>query len=130
MLTMRTDMTKRVMIAEDDLHVRELVSIILRREGFEVVESTNGKDALVKLNGSNVDVLITDLNMPEMGGLELVRKLRNRTGSELTPVIMLTSENHESIRKKVEKAGINKWILKPCIRKDLKKAVRKLMSVN
>ena len=127
---MRTDMTKRVMIAEDDLHVRELVSIILRREGFEVVESTNGKDALVKLNGSNVDVLITDLNMPEMGGLELVRKLRNRTGSELTPVIMLTSENHESIRKKVEKAGINKWILKPCIRKDLKKAVRKLMSVN
>ena len=127
---MMTDMPKRVMVVEDDAHVRELVSIILRREGFEVVESTNGKDALIKLNGSNVDVLVTDLNMPEMGGLELVRKLRNRTGSELTPVIMMTSENHESMRKKVENAGINKWILKPCIRRDLKKAVRKLMAVN
>jgi two-component system chemotaxis response regulator CheY len=123
-------MPKRVLVVEDDAHVRELVSIILRREGFEVVESTNGKDALIKLNGSNVDVLVTDLNMPEMGGLELVRKLRNRTGSELTPVIMMTSENHESMRKKVENAGINKWILKPCIRRDLKKAVRKLMAVN
>jgi two-component system chemotaxis response regulator CheY len=123
-------MPKRVLVVEDDAHVRELVSIILRREGFEVVESTNGKDALIKLNGSNVDVLVTDLNMPEMGGLELVRKLRNRTGSELTPVIMMTSENHESMRKKVENAGINKWILKPCIRRDLKKAVRKLMAAN
>jgi len=130
MLTLITDMPKRVMVVEDDAHVRELVSIILKRDGYEVVESINGKDALIKLNGENIDMLITDLNMPEMGGLELVRKLRNRTGSELTPVIMITSENHESIRIKVEKAGINKWILKPCIRKDLKKAIRKLMSVN
>jgi two-component system chemotaxis response regulator CheY len=101
---MMTDVPKRVMVVEDDAHVRELVSIILKRDGFEVVESTNGKDALIKLNDSNIDMLVTDLNMPEMGGLELVRKLRNRTGAELTPVIMITSENHESIRKKVEKA--------------------------
>lgn len=127
---MLRDMPKRVMVAEDDLHVRELVSIILRREGFEVMESSNGKDALKKLNGSNVDMLITDLNMPEMGGIELAGKLRSRPDSELTPVIMITSETHEAIRKKVEKAGINKWILKPCIRRDLKKAVKKLMSVN
>ncbi len=60
---MMTNMPKTVMVVEVDAHVRELVSIILKREGFEVVESTNGKDALKRLRGLNIDMMINDLNM-------------------------------------------------------------------
>jgi two-component system chemotaxis response regulator CheY len=61
----------RVLVVDDALYIRELISLILRNKGYEVIKAANGKEALHALNGTNVDMLITDLNMPEMNGLEL-----------------------------------------------------------
>ncbi len=114
------------MIVDDAQKMREILSFMLKNEGFDVIESVNGKDALNKLKGSNIDMLITDLNMPEMNGFELVQRLRNNSTFHSTPVIMVTSEDHELIRKKAEQLGVNEWITKTLIHSDLIKAVNRL----
>ena len=116
------------MVVEDVKNVRELLSLILKNEGFDVIESVNGQDAWNKLDGSDIDMLITDLNMPEMNGFELVKKLRSSVDFNLTPVLMVTSENHEPIRKKAKQLGVNEWLMKPLIPSDLMDVVRRLIT--
>ena len=125
---MMIDKLKKVMVVDDVQHIRELLSLILKSEGFDVVESINGKDALNKLDGSYIDIVITDLNMPEMNGFEFVKKLRSSSDFHLTPVIMVTSENHVSIRRKAKQLGVNEWLMKPLIPSDLMNAVRRLIT--
>jgi two-component system, chemotaxis family, chemotaxis protein CheY len=125
---MMTDTTKRVMVVDDVQHIRELLSLILKNEGYDVIESVNGMDALAKLDGSSVDMLITDLNMPVMNGFELVKRLRNSDDFHSTPIIMVSSENHEAIRKKARRIGVNEWIIKPLIPSDLMDVVRRLIA--
>jgi two-component system chemotaxis response regulator CheY len=115
------------MVVDDVHYIRELLSLILKSEGFDVIESVNGKDALKKLDGSYIDMVITDLNMPEMSGFEFVKKLRSRSDFHSTPVIMITSENHVSIRRKAEQLGVNEWLMKPLIPSDLMNAVHRLI---
>jgi two-component system chemotaxis response regulator CheY len=117
----------RVLVVDDGRYVRDLISLILRSEGYEVITAANGKKALNKLNGSNIDMLITDLNMPEMNGIELVGRLRAIPDFKSIPVLMVTSENHKAIRKKAEHAGVNEWILKPFIPRQLVDTVKKYM---
>ena len=126
---MTLDKSKRVMVVEDVKNVRELLSLILKNEGFDVIESANGQDAWNKLGGSYIDMLITDLNMPEMNGFELVKKLRNSADFHSTPVLMVTSENHEPIKRKARQLGVNEWLMKPLIPSDLMDAVRRLITV-
>jgi len=123
------DRSKKVMVVEDVKNIRELLSLILKNEGFDVIESVNGQDAWNKLDGSGIDMLITDLNLPEMNGFELVRKLRSSSDFHLTPVLMVTSENHEIIRKKAKQLGVNEWLMKPLIPEDLMDVVRRLITV-
>ena len=125
---MMTDVSKRVMVVDDVQHIRELLSLILKSEGYDVIESVNGKEALAKLDSSPVDMLITDLNMPVMDGFELVRRLRSCDNFRLTPVIMVSSENHEAIMKKARHIGVNEWIIKPLIPSDLMGVVQRLIT--
>jgi len=115
----------RVLVVDDAKYIRELISLILRNEGYEVIKAANGREAWDKLNRTNIDMLITDLNMPEMNGIELAGKLRNVPDFKSIPILMVTSENHESIRKKAGYAGVNEWILKPFIPKQLVDTVKK-----
>ena len=125
---MMADNLKKVIVVDDVQHIRELLSLILKSEGFDVIESVNGKDALRKLHGSGIDIVITDLNMPEMNGFEFVKKLRSSSDFHSTPVIMVTSENHVSIRRKAKQLGVNEWLMKPLIPSDLMNAVRRLIT--
>jgi len=122
---MKSGKSIRVLVVDDALYIRELISLILRNEGYEVIKAANGKEALNALNGTNIDMLITDLNMPEMNGIELVESLRDMPDFKSIPVLMVTSENQESIRKKAAHAGVNVWMLKPFIPKHLVDAVKK-----
>ena len=125
---MALDKSKTVMVVEDVKNVRELLSLILKNEGFDVIESENGQDAWNKLGGSDIDMLITDLNMPLMNGFELVKKLRSSADFHLTPVVMVTSENQEPIKKKAKQLGVNEWLMKPLIPADLMNVVRRLIT--
>jgi len=125
---MKSGKSIRVMVVDDALYIRELISLILRNEGYEVIKAANGKEALNALNGTNIDMLITDLNMPEVNGIELVESLRNMPDFKSTPVLMVTSENQESIRKRARQAGVNEWMLKPFIPKQLVDTVKKYVT--
>lgn len=113
----------KVLLVEDNDYVRQLVSLLLRGKGYSVVEAVNGRDALGKLRGSEVRMVITDLRMPQMDGIQFIRELRKEAGYESLPVVVLTSEFQEQRKREAEQAGINGWIVKPFVPRQLMHAV-------
>lgn len=92
----------KILLAEDDAHVMRLMSIWLERNGHEVVETRNGAEARTQLEGGGIDCLVTDINMPVLNGLELVRWMRDEAGLDM-PVIMLSARcDQQKIDKSLE----------------------------
>jgi len=106
-------MAKTLLIVDDSASMRQLVSFALKDAGYEVITAINGRDALNKLNGSKIDMVITDLNMPEMDGIEFIKHLRGNSGYKFTPVLMLTTESQELKKQEGKQAGASGWIVKP-----------------
>lgn len=119
-------MRKKVLLVEDNDYVRQLVALILRARGYSVVEAVNGRDALNKLTETEVKMVITDLRMPQMDGIEFIRELRKKPAYGSLPVVVLTSEFHEYKKREAEMAGISGWIAKPFIPRQLMHAVESL----
>lgn len=103
---------KRILTVDDSVSVRSLVSSALRQAGFDVVEAVDGADALDKVDGG-FDMVITDINMPNIGGIELLGLLRERPDTRFTPVIVLTTESQKNLRDKALAAGASGWVVKP-----------------
>lgn len=118
-------MNKRILIADDSASMRQLVSFALRDAGFEVIESINGRDALSKMDGTKIDLIVTDLNMPEMDGIELIRQVRRKPGYRFIPIIMLTTESQESKKQEGKQAGASGWIVKPFTPEQLVETVKR-----
>jgi len=106
-------MSKRALIVDDSNVMREMVSFTLRDAGFEVLEAVNGQDALTKLEGQNVDVILTDLNMPVMDGITFIRNARGLTHTRYIPILMLTTESQAEKKMLGKAAGATGWIVKP-----------------
>lgn len=104
---------KRIMTVDDSATIRQMVALTLRDAGYEVIEAVDGCDALEQLNGESVDMLITDLNMPNLDGVGLIRAIRQHQDHRFTPIIMLTTESHDSRKQEGKKAGASGWIVKP-----------------
>ena len=103
----------KIMIVDDCMTTRKLLGIYLKAKGFEVVFAENGLDALEKLATSKVNMIITDLNMPYMDGIELIKNLRADSNCEHIPVLMVTTEADPEEREKAITAGANGYIIKP-----------------
>lgn len=101
---------KTVLIVDDSQTVRELLSTILK-ERFEVIEAVDGYDALRKVNGHRLDLVITDIDMPDMNGLELICNLKKKEACKDIPVIVLSSLSPNIVG--VEKGEVAEWIEKP-----------------
>ncbi len=106
-------MAKLIMTADDSTSVRQMVSFTLKQAGYDVVEAVDGQDALNKITGSKVDMLITDLNMPNMDGIELIRNVRALPEFKFIPIIMLTTESQAGKKQEGRSAGATGWIVKP-----------------
>jgi len=106
-------MARIIMTADDSASMRQMVTFTLKQAGYEVVEAVDGQDALDRMDASKVDMLITDLNMPRMDGVELIRQLRSRPQYKFIPIIMLTTESAESKKLEGKAAGATGWIVKP-----------------
>lgn len=106
-------MNKKVLTVDDSKTMRDMVTFTLKGEGFDVLEAEDGKHALTVLNNQPVDVIVTDLNMPNMNGIELIRELRNNAVYKFTPVLMLTTEMDETKKAEGKTAGATGWIVKP-----------------
>lgn len=107
-------MGKNILIVDDSASMRQLVAFTLKDAGYDVTAAVHGKDALEKTNnGTKFEMVITDLNMPEMDGIELIKQLRIKPGYRFTPVLMLTTESQESKKQEGKAAGASGWIVKP-----------------
>jgi two-component system chemotaxis response regulator CheY len=106
-------MSKTALTVDDSRTMREMVSFTLKGVGFEVIEAEDGKQAIERLGNAKVDVVITDLNMPNMNGIELIRALRQRPEYQFTPILMLTTEADDAKKQEGKSAGATGWIVKP-----------------
>jgi two-component system chemotaxis response regulator CheY len=115
------------MVVDDSSSVRQVVSIALKSAGYEVIEACDGKDALLKLNGQKIHLMISDVNMPNMDGITLVREVKKLANYKFTPIIMLTTESQESKKKEGQEAGAKAWVVKPFQPAQMLAAVSKLV---
>jgi two-component system, chemotaxis family, chemotaxis protein CheY len=106
-------MSKTALVVDDSVSMRQMVAYTLTRAGFTVIEGGNGQEGLDKLAGQKVEVIITDLNMPVMDGIEFIRQLRTKPAYKFTPVLMLTTEASAEKRLAGKAAGATGWIVKP-----------------
>ena len=120
-------MNKRILTVDDSASVRQMVSLSLREAGYDVIEAENGKDALEKLQKSQVDLIVTDLNMPVMDGIELIRQVRSNSSHRFVPIIMLTTESQENKKVEGKRAGATGWIIKPFNPEQLIGVTRKVL---
>ena len=120
-------MAKVIMTADDSASVRQMVSFTLKGAGYEIVEAVDGQDALGKLNGAGVDMLLTDLNMPNMDGIELIKQARANARYKFMPIIMLTTESQAAKKQEGKAAGATGWIVKPFKPEQLVAVVKKVL---
>ena len=118
-------MGKNILLVDDAAVVRHIVSLNLRKSGYDVVEAVNGQDALDKLDSSNVEMVITDLNMPIMDGIELIKQIRKSIKFKFMPILMLTTVSQEEKKLEGKQAGASAWIFKPFHAHELISMVRK-----
>jgi len=119
--------SRTALIVDDSVTMRQMVSFTLKEAGYTVLEGENGEDALKKLGASSVDIVITDLNMPVMDGMTLIRNLRSRPATRTTPVLMLTTESQDAKKLEGKAAGATGWIVKPFHPEQLLKVLAKVV---
>ena len=120
-------MTKLIMTADDSASVRQMVAFTLKQNGYDVVEAVDGKDALNKLSTQKVDMLLTDLNMPNMDGIGLIKGVRAGTLNKFIPIVMLTTESQDSKKAEGKSAGASGWIVKPFKPEQLIAVIKKVL---
>ena len=121
-------MAKRIMSVDDSASIRQMVAFTLKGAGYEVVEACDGRDALARLNGNHqVHMVITDLNMPNLDGIGLIRELRAKPECKFIPIIMLTTESQDSKKQEGKSAGATGWIVKPFKSEQLLAVVRRVL---
>jgi two-component system chemotaxis response regulator CheY len=120
-------MAKTILIVDDSASLRQVVAIALKGAGYDVIEAADGKDALAKLTGQKVHLIISDVNMPNMDGITLVKELKKLPAYKFTPIIMLTTESQESKKAEGQAAGARAWVVKPFKPEQMLAAVSKLI---
>ena len=120
-------MKKKVMVVDDSESIREVMKFTLENYGFDVILGRDGKDALKYLDGRHLDIIITDLHMPEMDGIELIRLVRKKDEYASTPILFLTTESQVNKKLEAKEAGATGWIIKPFAPQKLIMAINKVL---
>ena len=120
-------MPKTALVVDDSNSMRQMVTFTLQTAGFTTIEGANGKEALTVSATTPVDLVITDLNMPEMDGITLIRELRTRPAFKFTPILLLTTESQETKKQEGKAAGATGWMVKPFNPDQLMSVVNKVV---
>ncbi len=120
-------MNKTIMTVDDSASIRQMVSFTLKNDGYDVVEAIDGQDALAKARNTRLSLVLADLNMPKMNGIELIRALRADPVYKFVPIIMLTTESQAAKKQEGKDAGATGWIIKPFKPQQLLSVVKKVI---
>jgi two-component system chemotaxis response regulator CheY len=118
---------RQILTVDDSSSIRQMVSFTLTKAGYEVSEAVDGKDGLAKTGQKKFDLVISDLNMPNMDGIQMITEVRKLPGYGFTPILMLTTESQAEKKDAGRKAGATGWIVKPFNADQLIAVVQKLV---
>ncbi len=120
-------MEKHILIVDDSESIREIVALTLVSSGYAVAKGCDGVDALQRLDGREFNLIIADLNMPNMDGIQLIREVRKKEGYTTIPILMLTTESQQSKKEEAKAAGATGWIVKPFVPEKLLEVIKKII---
>lgn len=120
-------MRKKIMIVDDSESIRDVVNYTLETNGYDVLVGIDGQDALKHLNGQQIDLVITDLYMPNMDGISLIKEIRKNDNYKRTPILFLTTESQQGKKIEAKSAGATGWIVKPFIPDSLVTIIKKVI---
>lgn len=121
-------MAKTILAVDDSASIRQMLAFTLRGAGYEVIEAVDGQDALKKAVHHQVNLVLTDINMPGMDGLKLLELLRKLSQYQSVPILMLTTESGDDIKAKGKAAGATGWLVKPFNPKSLLDVIGKVIN--
>ena len=120
-------MEKTILVADDSSSIRDLLSFTLENAGYRVFKGVDGNDALQHFNGTHIDLVITDLYMPNLDGISLIKQVRAKLNYQFTPILLLTTESQLSKKLEAKAAGATGWIVKPFVQENLLEVVQRLI---
>ena len=120
-------MAKTVLVVDDSAGIRQIVSATLKSAGYEVMEGVDGADALTKLAGHKIHLIICDVNMPVMDGISFVKEIKKSADYKFIPIIMLTTVSQERKKQEGQAAGVKAWVVKPFQPEQMLNVVSKLI---
>jgi len=120
-------MTKTILVIDDSSAIRQMVAFTLKTEGYTVVEAADGVDGLAKANAHDIDLVLSDQNMPNMDGITFVKALRSLPKFAVTPILMLTTVHNEEMKAQGKEAGATGWLVKPFDPHKLLEVVKKFV---
>jgi len=118
---------KTILTVDDSASVRQMVKLTLSAAGYGIVEAVEGRDGLAKAKANTINMVVTDLNMPGMNGLEFIRELRQLPPYRGIPIVFLTTESDDGIKQQAKAAGATGWITKPFKQEQLLAVAKKLL---
>ena len=120
-------MSGHILTVDDSMSIRQAIKLTLSGAGFKVDEAENGAEGLKKAEAGDFNLILTDLNMPVMNGLEMIQALRSRQILVGVPIIFLTTESDESLKEQAKAAGATGWLTKPFVPEQLLRVVNKVL---
>ena len=119
---------KSILIVDDSSVVRMSLGYVLKQNGYDVEEAVDGVDGLSKAKGKKYDLIISDINMPNMNGIEMIGAVRADTQNKYIPILVLTTESGESMLEEGKKAGATGWIVKPFTNEKLLATIKRVLA--
>jgi two-component system chemotaxis response regulator CheY len=121
------NMAKKILTVDDSASIRQMVVFTLKSAGYDVVEASDGNLGVQQAKKMQVDLILTDQNMPGMDGLTLIKTLRATPQYKSTPMLMLTTESSDAMKAQGKSAGATGWLVKPFDPQKLLEVVRKVI---
>ena len=118
---------KTILFVDDSVSIRMLVKMILEDAGYNVMIGEDGLDALSYLDGQTIDLVVTDLHMPRMNGMELIKEIRKQQNYRFVPILFLTTETKPELKKEAKAAGATGWITKPFDKEKFLQVIKKIL---
>lgn len=122
-------MKKTIVVVDDFANTRWVIEFSLKNLNLEILNAENGQDALKYFDGRKVDLLITDYNMPEMNGIQLVQEIRQMSDYMHIPILMLTTERNPKVRQRADDVKVTAWIQKPFQQEHFLRVVKKSLAL-
>ena len=122
-------MDKRILVVDDSRTMRDMLALTLTSFGYTVVKAEDGVDGLSIAKSDSFDLVISDINMPNMDGYEMIKCIRNEKQYQYTPILVLSTESNTTMKQKGKEAGATGWIVKPFSPEKLKTKLKMLISL-